>query len=195
MAPPRPADNLPLVDADPVELVRSGYNAISGAYRGDDDPDREYGPWLAGLLERIPGRGQVLDIGCGCGVPVARLLAAAGHQVTGVDVSDVQVERALEARPGAVFLGADATEVDFPPGSFDAVTCLYVLIHIPLDRQPRLLRGIARWLRPGGWLLAVTGQDAWTGTEDNWLGGPAPMRWSQPTPPPTAPGSPRPACR
>jgi len=144
------------VDADPAELVRSGYNAISRAYRSDDDPAREYGPWLASLLERIPGQGQVLDIGCGCGVPVARRLVA-----------------------GAVFLRADATDLDFPPRTFDAVVCLYALIHMPLDRQPRLLRGIARWLHPGGWLLAVTGQDAWTGTEDNWLGGTAPMWWSQ----------------
>jgi SAM-dependent methyltransferase len=110
------------VDADPAELVRSGYNAVSRAYRSDDDPAHEYGPWLASLLERIPGRGQVLDIGCGCGVPVARRLAAAGHQVTGVDVSDVQVERARKLVPGAVFLRADATDLDFPPGSFDAAT-------------------------------------------------------------------------
>jgi SAM-dependent methyltransferase len=177
--PLRTADNLLLVDTDPVELVRSGYNAISRAYRSDDDPAHKYDPWLAGLLERIPGRGQVLDVGCGCGVPVARRLASAGHQVTGVDVSEVQIERARRLVPGAVFLRADATETDFPPGSFDAVVCLYALIHMPLDRQPRLLGDIARWLRPGGWLLAVTGQDAWTGTEDNWLGGPATMWWSQ----------------
>src|ERR1039457_3315124 len=179
LVPLRAADNLLLVDADPVEMVRSGYNAISGAYRSDDYPAHEYDPWLAGLLERIPGRGQVLDIGCGCGVPVARRLAAAGHQVTGVDISNIQIERARRLVPGAVFLCADATETDFPPGSFDAVVCLYALIHMPLDRQPLLLRDIVRWLRPGGWLLAVTGQDAWTGTEDNWLGGTAPMWWSQ----------------
>jgi 2-polyprenyl-3-methyl-5-hydroxy-6-metoxy-1,4-benzoquinol methylase len=121
----------------------------------------------------------VLDIGCGCGVPVARHLAAAGHRVTGVDISDVQVERARQLVPGATFIRADATGMDFPPGSFDAVICLYALIHMPLDRQPGLLRDIARWLRPGGWLLATTGQDAWTGTGDNWLGGPAAMWWSQ----------------
>src|ERR1039457_6956812 len=83
LVPLRAADNLLLVDADPVEMVRSGYNAISGAYRSDDDPAHEYDPWLAGLLERIPGRGQVLDIGCGCGVPVARRLGAAGHRAGG----------------------------------------------------------------------------------------------------------------
>ena len=167
------------MDADPVELVRSGYNAISRDYRGDDDPAREYEPWLASLRDRIPRGGPVLDLGCGCGVPVARRLAAAGHRVTGVDISDVQVERARRLVPGAGFLRADVTDLDFQPGSFDAVVCLYLLIHLPLDRQPVLLRRIARWLRPGGWLLAVTGQEAWTGTADNWLGGTAPMWWSQ----------------
>jgi 2-polyprenyl-3-methyl-5-hydroxy-6-metoxy-1,4-benzoquinol methylase len=166
------------VDADPAEVVRRGYNVLSSRYRGDDDNPHEYEGWLAGLRDRLPSHGQVLDIGCGCGVPVARYLAAAGHQVTGVDISDVQVERARRLVPGATFIRADATEMTFPPGSFDAVICLYALIHMPLDRQPDLLREIAGWLRPGGWLLATTGENAWTGTQDNWLGGPAAMWWS-----------------
>jgi ubiquinone/menaquinone biosynthesis C-methylase UbiE len=167
------------VDSDPVEMVRSGYNAISRRYRDDDDAPDEYDTWLADLQTRVPARARVLDIGCGCGVPVARRLAAAGHQVTGVDISDVQIERARRLVPSATFLRADAAEMDFPADSFDAVVCLYALIHMPLGRQPRLLRDIARWLRPGGWLLATTGQTAWTGTEDNWLGGSAAMWWSQ----------------
>lgn len=166
------------MDTDPAETVRTGYNALSLRYRGDDDTPAEYDRWLAELRDRLPGHRHVLDIGCGCGVPVARHLAADGHQVTGVDISDIQIERARQLVPSAAFIRADATEMDFPPGSFDAVTCLYALIHMPLDRQPRLLHNIARWLRPGGWLLATTGQDAWTGTQDNWLGGPAAMWWS-----------------
>ena len=109
---------------------------------------------------------------------MSRQLAAAGHQVTGVDISDVQISRARQLVPAATFIRGNATELDFPPSSFDAVICLYALIHMPLERQPRLLRDAARWLRPGGWLLATTGQDAWTGTEDHWLGGPAAMWWS-----------------
>ncbi|GAA1018107.1 methyltransferase type 11 [Acrocarpospora pleiomorpha] len=166
------------MDTHPADLVRSGYNALSRHYRSDDDAAHEYDRWRADLRDRLPGRGQILDLGCGCGIPVTRHLAAVGHQVTGVDISDVQVERARRLVPGAAFIRADATELDFPPGSFDAVICLYALIHMPLDRQPRLLHDIARWLRPGGWLLATTGQDAWTGTQDNWLGGPAAMWWS-----------------
>jgi SAM-dependent methyltransferase len=174
----RLAHSLLVMDANPADLVRSGYNALSYHYRGDDDTPHEYDRWLAELRDRLPWPGQILDIGCGCGIPAARHLAAAGHQVTGVDISDIQIERARQLVPAATFIRADATELDFPPGSFDAVICLYALIHMPLDRQPHLLHDIARWLRPGGWLLATTGQDAWTGTQDNWLGGPATMWWS-----------------
>nr|WP_229404716.1 hypothetical protein [Micromonospora sp. NBRC 110038] len=53
------------------------------------------------------------------------------------------------------------------------------LIHLPLPEQPRLIGRIFTWLRPGGWLLATVGDSAWTGTEENWLGGPAAMWWSQ----------------
>jgi SAM-dependent methyltransferase len=165
---------------DPVDLVRRGYDALSHRYRGDGDEPAEYGPWLAALRRRLPPRGAVLDVGCGCGVPVARTLAAAGHRVTGVDVSEVQIERARRLVPGATFRRADAADLDFPDASFDAIVCLYALIHMPEDRQRHLIFRMAAWLRPGGWFLATTGADAWTGTEDNWLGGAAPMWWSHP---------------
>ncbi len=43
---------------------------------------------------------------------------------------------------------------------------------MPLEEQPRLICRIASWL------LATVGAGAWTGTEDNWLGGTATMWWS-----------------
>lgn len=98
--------------------------------------------------------------------------------MTGVDISGVQIERARRLVPAGTFIRADATEVSFPAASFDAVVSLYALIHMPLDAQPGLLRRTAGRRRPGGWLLAVTGRHACTGTEDNWLGGPATMWWS-----------------
>jgi SAM-dependent methyltransferase len=166
------------VGSDDVrDVVRRGYDALSDHYRSDDAGDGEYAPWLADLHRRLAVAAAVLDLGCGCGVPVARFLANAGHHVTGVDISDVQIERARRLTPAATFLRADATRINLPPASFDAVVCLYALIHMPLDDQPDLIARIATWLRPGGWLLATVGHDAWTGTEDNWLDGPATMWW------------------
>jgi 2-polyprenyl-3-methyl-5-hydroxy-6-metoxy-1,4-benzoquinol methylase len=163
---------------DPKDIVRRGYDALSYLYRGDTEEPEHYATWLTQLRERVPAGGTILDLGCGCGVPLARDLAASGYEVTGVDLSDVQVERARQLVPAASFLRADATQVQLLASSFDAVVSLYALIHMPLDEQPSLLGRIGRWLRPGGWFLATTGQRAWTGTEDGWLGGEAPMWWS-----------------
>jgi SAM-dependent methyltransferase len=168
-----------MTTGDESELVRRGYNALSYRYRRDDAGEGKYAPWITELKTRLPAAGAVLDLGCGCGVPVARSLAAAGYSVTGVDISEVQIDRARRLVPAGTFLCADATEVDFPPGSFDAIVCLYTLIHMPLAAQPPLLRRAASWLRPAGWLLAVAGHSAWTGTEDNWLDGHTRMCWSQ----------------
>jgi 2-polyprenyl-3-methyl-5-hydroxy-6-metoxy-1,4-benzoquinol methylase len=165
-------------DADPTELVRRGYDSVSRRYRGDDDNPAEYIPWLADLERRLPANARVLDLGCGCGIPVTKSLAGHGHQVTGVDLSEVQINRARQLVPQATFLRADATQIAFPDRTFDAVVCLYALIHMPLDAQPDLLHRIATWLRPGGLFLATTGAQAWSGTEDHWLGGTATMWWS-----------------
>ncbi|WP_131785655.1 class I SAM-dependent methyltransferase [Protofrankia symbiont of Coriaria ruscifolia] len=163
---------------DPKDVVRRGYDAVSRRYRGDDAQEGQYGPWITRLQQRVRSAATILDLGCGCGVPVARALDKAGHTVTGVDLSEVQLHRARALVPHATFMHADATVVNFPPASFDAVVCLYALIHMPLIEQPGLLTRIATWLRPGGWLLATTGQQAWTGTDDDWLGSGAPMWWS-----------------
>jgi 2-polyprenyl-3-methyl-5-hydroxy-6-metoxy-1,4-benzoquinol methylase len=166
---------------DPREIVRRGYDAVSARYDEAYGGEGKYAGWLGELTRRVPAGGSVLDLGCGSGIPVARTLDAAGYRVTGVDISEVQVRRARAHAPGARFVRADLTDPAFTPGgpgSFDAVVCLYALIHLPLDEQPPLLRRIAGWLRPGGWFLATTGHRAWTGVDEDWLGGGAPMWWS-----------------
>jgi cyclopropane fatty-acyl-phospholipid synthase-like methyltransferase len=163
---------------EPAEVVRQGYDAVSYLYRSDNDTPAEYPAWLTTLRQRLPASATVLDLGCGCGIPVAKTLTDSGHQVTGVDISEVQINRARHLVPQATFLHADATQITFAEGAFDAVVSLYALIHIPVHTQPQLISRIAVWLRRGGWFLATTGAYAWTGTEDNWLGGNATMWWS-----------------
>ncbi len=121
---------------------------------------------------------RVVDLGCGCGVPVARDLTAAGHRVTSVDVSEVQIRRARHLVPAGTFIRADATTVQLPSESYHAVVALYSLIHMPLSAQPALLRAIAGWLVVDGLLLLSAGWGAWTGSETGWLGGDATMLWS-----------------
>jgi len=161
---------------DPKTLVTRGYDLLSRAYRADDADEGQYAEWLDLLEARVPARGTILDLGCGCGVPVARRLAPR-YTVTGVDFSEVQIERARVLAPEATFLRADMTAVKFADATFDAVVCLYALIHVPLVEQVPLLTNIARWLRPGGLFIATLGDQAWTGIEKDWLGVPGGDMW------------------
>ncbi|HUB38367.1 MAG TPA: class I SAM-dependent methyltransferase [Streptosporangiaceae bacterium] len=172
-------DSYASVEAEnPQDVVRRGYDAVSVRYDQWSGGETKYSAWLSELGERIPAGAAVLDLGCGSGLPVARDLTAAGCDVTGVDISEVQIRRAKELVPAAEFLRADISSVDFGPESFDAVLSFFALIHLPLDDQLPLLRRIAGWLRPGGLFVATTGYWAWTGYEENWLDGGASMWWS-----------------
>jgi 2-polyprenyl-3-methyl-5-hydroxy-6-metoxy-1,4-benzoquinol methylase len=98
---------------DPVDIVRAGYDAVSYRYRADDSDEGRYAAWIDTIRTHFAPAGAVLDAGCGCGVPVSRSLAQAGCEVVGVDLSDVQIERARRVVPAATFIRADLTEVDF----------------------------------------------------------------------------------
>ena len=76
--------------------------------------------------------------------------------VIGVDISSVQIERARNFVPGAEFVCADMTEVDFPAESFAAFVFLYSIIHVPLAAQRTSFTKLLEWLLPEGYLLAVS---------------------------------------
>jgi len=159
-------------------IVSQGYDAIGDAYvewtaRSATDARQRY---TALLLESLPAGATVLDLGCGAGMPTTRTLAQR-FQVTGVDISPQQIERARLNVPSATFLRADMSALDFAPGSFDGVAAFYSIIHVPREEHEALLRQIALWLRPGGLFVAAMGTaSSEAGYESDWLG--APMFWS-----------------
>jgi SAM-dependent methyltransferase len=158
---------------DPKEIVARGYDAIALRYAewagSVRSPTLE---WLRALDAHLPDGSDVLDLGCGRGVPATRELARR-HRVTGVDLSAVQLALARHHVPEASFVRGDAVELDVAAASFDAVTALYLLGHIPIDEQPGLIARIGSWLRPGGFLLATVGAgDAGENVDSDWLGVP-----------------------
>ncbi|MET9778111.1 methyltransferase domain-containing protein [Streptomyces sp. NPDC006367] len=111
---------------------------------------------LAWLLGRLAPGSRVLDVGSGTGRPTAETLAAAGHQVVGVDVSPVMVELAARQVPAASFRCADIRDVPLPEGSFDAVCVYFALLQMDRREQADLVRRLARALVPGGHLVLAT---------------------------------------
>jgi SAM-dependent methyltransferase len=133
-------------------IVRRGYDACAAAY--EKARRSESAPELDLLLPHLARRATVLDIGCGAGVPAAKILARTCW-VTGVDISPEQIRRARRNVPAGAFLVSDIMGVDFPPTSFDAVVSFYTIFHLPRAEHPELFRRIRRWLKPGGHFLGT----------------------------------------
>jgi cyclopropane fatty-acyl-phospholipid synthase-like methyltransferase len=168
------------------EIVRKGYDAASYHYRSDadidpDDPQLEatsrYHQWLDRLESELESGARILELGCGCGLPVARRFADQ-YEYTGVDLSLVQCKRAHRLVPQARIVCSDMTTLDFPPSNFDAILAFFSIIHVPLEEQQTLFQQITRWLQPDGLFMVTIPLNTWTGTEEDWYGSGAAMYWS-----------------
>jgi len=105
------------------------------------------------IYKDIAGK-RVLEYGCGTGSHSLEI-ARRGGLVTGIDISEVGIEKAAEAAKqanvnGADYLVMDAENMTFPDASFDLVIGEGILHHLNLERS---YGEIARVLRPEG--LAV----------------------------------------
>jgi ubiquinone/menaquinone biosynthesis C-methylase UbiE len=116
---------------------------------------------IADLLSRLPPRSSVLDLGCGSGIPAAQSLAAAGHHVTGIDVSARMVELAKRQVPEGEFFQQDMMQARFDDATFDAVVAYFSLLMLPKSDVAIMLDRIYGWLRHDGLLsLGMVNFDA-----------------------------------
>jgi 2-polyprenyl-3-methyl-5-hydroxy-6-metoxy-1,4-benzoquinol methylase len=104
--------------------------------------------------------GNVLEVGCGVGTFTA-LIAAAGHDVTAIDINPSYVATArsrLSAQSRVTVVEGDATRMSWA-ASFDTVVLLDVLEHIEDDVG--FLRRLRACLKPGGRLVAKVPAGQW----------------------------------
>ncbi len=106
------------------------------------------------LLEAVPaGCAHALDAGCGSGLLVRRL-ARRCVRVTGIDVDPAGLAAAKAAGipSNAEFVAGDVMTYPFERESFDCITAVAALHHLPLERALARFRDL---LRPGGTLAIV----------------------------------------
>jgi ubiquinone/menaquinone biosynthesis C-methylase UbiE len=127
--------------------------------------------WLKKLLDRLEPGSSILDLGCGSGDP-ADIEIAKNHKITGVDISQAQIDLVRQNVPNGYFIHGDAGSVDFPSASFDAVISFYTLEHIPREEHGSVLRHIHQWLKAGGFLLISMEADDYNDVMGKWLGVP-----------------------
>ena len=146
---------------------REGYADWAATY--DERANRTIAleePAVHGLLAGVPP-GRTLDVGCGTGRHTA-WLAAAGHDVVGIDPSTEMLARARERLPGVEFREGDVGALPAADGEATLAVCALALSHVPSLDAP--LAELARVLAPRGLLVvsnihpvatAILGWRAW----------------------------------
>lgn len=150
------------VNADPAELAK--FSELAHRWW---DPESEFRPlhqinplrldWINALCG-LSGK-RVLDVGCGGGI-LADSMARKGAEVLGIDLASKALRvaqlHALEAQTPNIQYREIAVEAlaQEQPASFDVVTCMEMLEHVPDPAS--VVKACAGLVRPGGWVFFST---------------------------------------
>jgi len=164
-------------NVDPAEIAKFEQLASRWWDRsGEFKPLHEINPLRANYIDqRAPVAGQrLLDVGCGGGI-LSESMAQRGAEVTGIDMGEAPLKVAkLHALESGIQVDYRRIQVEElaaqQPGSFDIVTCLEMLEHVPDPAS--VIRACAALVKPGGqlffstinrtakgWLFAVVGAE------------------------------------
>jgi SAM-dependent methyltransferase len=104
------------------------------------------------ILRSLPPEcGRVLDVGCGRGT-FTRKLVSRSREVFGIDADAATLAHAISSGGGPAYLAGDFLTYPFASESFDLITIVAALHHLPL--RPALVR-VVTLLKPGGTLVVL----------------------------------------
>jgi 2-polyprenyl-6-hydroxyphenyl methylase/3-demethylubiquinone-9 3-methyltransferase len=148
-------------NADPAELAK--FAALAQSWwdpAGPSKPLHELNPLRLRYVENAVALSdaQVLDVGCGGGI-LSEAMARGGARVIGIDLSqavlDVAELHALEGKLAIEYRAIAAEELAAArPGSFDLVTCMEMLEHVP--DPAAALAALGSLVKPGGHVIVST---------------------------------------
>ena len=123
-------------------------------------------------VKKLPLHSVVLDLGCGTGIPVSKILMEGEMTVYGVDASPSMVEAFKKNFPNAPVVCEAAEESLFFNRKFDVIVSWGLLFLLPKEAQETVIQKAANALQPGGrflftapplnihWKDAMTEQDS-----------------------------------
>lgn len=110
------------------------------------------------FVAALPPGGEILDLGCGSGRPIAAWLIDRGFRVTGVDASPGLVNLCRAAFPAHDWRLADMRGLDLGR-RFDGVLAWFSSFHLPAEDQEGMAAVYARHTRRGGRVMFMGGPE------------------------------------
>ncbi|MDO9053378.1 MAG: bifunctional 2-polyprenyl-6-hydroxyphenol methylase/3-demethylubiquinol 3-O-methyltransferase UbiG [Gallionella sp.] len=148
-------------NADPVEIEK--FSQLAHKWwdpHSEFKPLHEINPLRLSYIDRFAGLAgkTVLDVGCGGGI-LSESMAGLNANVTGIDLSDkaLQVARLHLLESGKQVNYRKLAVEDMAaecPGTFDIVTCLEMLEHVP--NPDSVIAACAKLVKPGGQVFFST---------------------------------------
>lgn len=124
-------------------------------------------------IANVPANGEIIDIGCGGGANLARLMdRSLCTKVTGVDYSSVSVEKSRKVNADAIARGrckvleASVSKLPFKENTFGMATAFETVYFWP-DIE-KSFSEVRRILVPGGKFLIVNEDDGLSGNNEKW---------------------------
>jgi ubiquinone/menaquinone biosynthesis C-methylase UbiE len=160
--------------SDAKAIVEQAYDNLADWYlTWIDDQNSPRERYASKVLENLPPsspttpsstptKPYILELGCGPGVPITRMLLARGARVLANDISSKQISIAktkcllpttTATNNNIEFIASDMTTLSIPPNTLDGVVCFFTLFHLPRAEQRTMLSKILAWLKPGGLLV------------------------------------------
>lgn len=112
--------------------------------------------WLDRFRNLMHENGDVLDLGCGAGEPIASYLIQNGHRVVGLDASKNMIDLARQNIPNGDWRLGDMRTFQFPE-HFHGIIGWNSFFHLTRDEQRTTLPIIASHLLPDGVVLLTVG--------------------------------------
>jgi SAM-dependent methyltransferase len=116
-------------------------------------------PEVTALVASLPPSASVLDVGCGNGLPLTRVLIDHGCKVLGVDSSPNMLEHFARNCPGVPAICAAIQDCDLDGRTFDATIMWGVMFHLPIEEQVKAIAKVASALKPGAVFLFTSGDE------------------------------------
>jgi len=115
----------------------------------DKPLDREL---LDRFAERMKGRGQIADLGCGP-AHVGGYLYDRGVDAFGIDLAPRMLEQARKLNPAMLFREGNMLALDLPSNSLAGIVAFYAIVNLPPETLPRVFGEMHRVLQQGGLLF------------------------------------------
>lgn len=138
------------------DIIRDGYNTndYNTEYRNRVLHEQEV-QLLDKFMKDITDPKVVIDIGCGNGKLYDTYLVDNGADLTGIDLSERQVEEAQHNCPAGKFMVGNIVTDTLSVPDADGVVAFYSLFHIRIEDLPKVFTTIHSMLNDGGKLLFI----------------------------------------